>query len=90
MEYQSGNDDEELDIEFDKQLSKLVKFVRIGRNDKKPLFYEVSTKEHKDGPFSDDYSMSVEFTVDKEDLVFVMRIMDTTFKLNLSHNSGIE
>lgn len=81
IENQKDNDDEELIIEFDKQLSKLVNFVRVGRSDKHPLNYEVCIEE---------YSISIGFIEEKEDLVFLMRIMNTTFKLNLSNNSGLE
>ena len=33
---------EELNVEFDEQLNKIIQYVRVGRKDKKPIKYEVS------------------------------------------------
>lgn len=88
LETHKNDGEEELIIEFDKQLSRLVSFVRVGRSDKYPLHYEVFKEEgYKQDLKLEEFSISLGFIEEKEDLVFFMRIMNTTFKLNLSNNS---
>lgn len=77
-------EDEELNIIFDEQLKKLINYVRVGRENKLPINYEVTTNKLDDGFLNSDYKLSIGFTVEKDDLIFNFEIMNTIFKLNLS------
>lgn len=78
------SENEELNIIFDEQLKKLINYVRVGRQDKRPLNYEVVTNKLGNGFLNKDYKLSVGFTGDQDNLIFNLEIMNTTFKLKLS------
>ncbi|MCH5260229.1 MAG: hypothetical protein J1F18_10765 [Lachnospiraceae bacterium] len=76
--------DEELELKFDEQLSKLIKYVRYGRKDKKAIHYDVS-KHNGYTPLSRiPTEMKIKFSIESSDLIFNLLICNTEFKLNLS------
>ena len=89
LKNQKAEDNEELKIGVDEHLKKIINFIRIGRQDKRPLKYEAKTKESNKTFIEEDYDFEIGFTVEQEDLIFNLKIMDTRFKLNLSQNEGL-
>lgn len=75
---------EELDLEFDEQLEKLIQYVRVGRKDKKPIEYEVSILDNYNPMSKDSMNIQIGFLLDSNDLIFNLVICNTSFKLNLS------
>ncbi len=79
-----GSASEELDLEFDEQLKKLIHFVRIGRKDRKSIKYEVSVLHNYKPLSNDNMSIQIGFLLESNDLIFNLVIYNTNFKLNLS------
>jgi hypothetical protein len=79
-----NSNSEEMNLEFDEQLEKLIRYVRVGRKDKKPIKYKVSTLDNYKPMSNDAMSIQICFLLDSNDLIFNLVICDTSFKLNLS------
>lgn len=79
-----ANSDEELDLNFDEQLSKIIKYVRLGRKDKKALEYEVSVHGEYRPLSGSPIEMEIGFSMEANELIFNLTIANTSFKLNLS------
>lgn len=75
---------EELNIEFDTKLNKLVQYVRMGRKDRKSINYEVSVRGNYTPLSNDNNSIEIGFTQDNDDLIFNLLIFNTRFKINFS------
>lgn len=80
LKYENLSDDE-LDLEFDEQLSKLIKFVRYGRKDKKALNYEVHTNGDYKPMTNDINTIGIGFLPEAENLIFNLTINNTSFIL---------
>lgn len=76
---------EEANLIFDDKLTRMIHFVRFGRNDFRPLDYKV----YKKSMGEKDYVISLKFESSEDQLIFVLRINETFFELNLTNNAGL-
>lgn len=78
----SCDQNEEVEFEFDSVLKKVINFVRVGRQDARPLKFTIEKVQKT----KDDYYLSIGFDDEKDDLVFFFQIMNDRFLLNLTNN----
>lgn len=76
---------EDISFSFDDILKRMIAFVRYGRKDLCPLNYHV----YKKPMGNKDYVISLKYEARKEGLVFILRINDSFYELNLMDNVGL-